>query len=155
MYDARFTLPASVNGGDWIADDPSMGQYVPAFVGVWNDYARDYLKVSLDKQYEPIAFSAVGLRWDFGFGPGVMVGSRNFAADLAAAMTRNRNMKLMVGAGYYDLVTPLGLAEHTVSHAGIPLAATRFEYYESGHMPYLGAASRAKLASDIRRFVGE
>jgi len=155
MYDARYTLPAEVNGGDSVADDAAMGQYVPAFIGVWGDYARDVLKVRLDRQYEPIAFRTVGVRWDFGFGPGVMVGSRNYATDLAAAMTRNPHLKLMVGSGYYDLVTPLGLAEYTVDHAGIPLPATRFAYYESGHMPYLGAASRAQLAADLRHFVTE
>ena len=155
MYDARYTLPSSVNGGDSVADDPAMGQYVPAFVGVWSDYARDVLKVRLDQPYEPIAFGAVGFRWDFGFGPGVMVGSRNFALDLATAMTRNPNLRLMVGSGYYDLVTSLGLAEYTVGHSSIPLGRTQFRTYESGHMPYLGAASRRQLATDVRRFLQE
>jgi carboxypeptidase C (cathepsin A) len=132
-----------------------MGQYVPAFVGVWSDYARDVLKVRLDRPYEAIAFSAVGFQWDFGFGPGVMVGSRNFALDLATAMTRNPNLRLMVGSGYYDLVTSLGLAEYTVGHSGIPLGRTQFRTYESGHMPYLGAESRRQLATDVRRFLQE
>jgi carboxypeptidase C (cathepsin A) len=91
-------------------------------------------------------------RWDYGFGPGVPAG-RNFALDLAAAMTRNPQMRLMVGAGYYDLVTPLGSAEYTVTHAGIPLARTSFHYYRSGHMPYLGAAARAALTHDVRAFL--
>ncbi|MGC4250984.1 MAG: peptidase S10 [Sphingobium sp.] len=153
MYDARYALPLSTNGGDTVADDPAMGQYVPAFVGVWGDYARDQLKVRIDRQYEPIAFGPISMRWDFGFGPGVMVGSRNYATDLAVAMTRNPHMRLMVGSGYYDLVTPLGLAEYTVAHAGIPLSRTQFRYYESGHMPYLGSESRKSLASDVRQFV--
>ncbi len=153
MYDARYTLPSRANGGDPVADDPAMGQYVPAFVGVWNDYARDVLKIGLDQRYESIAFGAVGARWDFGFGPGVWVGSRNYAQDLAAAMTRNPSLRLMVGSGYYDLATTLGLAEYTVSHSGIPLSRTEFRYYESGHMPYLGAASRHQLATDVRRFL--
>ena len=83
-------------------------------------------------------------------------------AEMIAALTQaidgvvdNPHLKLMVGSGYYDLVTPLGLAEYTVDHAGIPLPATRFAYYESGHMPYLGAASRAQLAADLRHFVTE
>jgi Carboxypeptidase C (cathepsin A) len=153
MYDARYTLPSSANGGDPVADDPAMGQYVPAFVGAWNDYARDVLKVGLDQRYEPIAFGAVGARWDFGFGPGVPVGSRNYAQDLAAAMTRNPGLRLMVGSGYFDLATPLGLAEYTVSHSGIPLNRTEFRSYESGHMPYLGAQSRHQLSMDVRRFL--
>jgi hypothetical protein len=63
-------------------------------------------------------------------------------------------MRLMVGAGYYDLVTPLGSAEYTVTHAGIPLSRTRFRYYRSGHMSYLGAEARTALTRDVRAFLG-
>lgn len=152
MYDARFTLPLAPNGNDPVADDPAMGQYVPGFVAAWNSYARDALKVSLDMVYEPIAFRSVNARWDYGFGPGVPL-RRNYATDLAVAMRRNPQMRVLVGTGYYDLVTTLGAAEYTVRHAGIPLEAVTFREYESGHMPYLGAASRAKLAADVRAFV--
>jgi carboxypeptidase C (cathepsin A) len=151
-YDARFTLPTAGAGNDPVADDPAMGQYVPGFVAAWDGYARDTLGVRIDAAYQAIAFRAVNGRWDYGFGPGVPAG-RNFALDLAAAMTRNPNMRLMVGAGYYDLVTPLGSAEYTVTHAGIPLARTGFRYYRSGHMPYLGAAARAALTRDVRAFL--
>lgn len=152
MYDARFTLPLAPNGNDPVADDPAMGQYVPGFVAAWNSYARATLKVTLDMPYEPIAFRSVNARWDYGFGPGVPV-RRNYATDLAVAMRRNPQLRVLVGTGYYDLVTTLGAAEYTVRHAGMPLEAVTFREYESGHMPYLGAASRAKLAADVRAFV--
>ena len=152
LYDARFTLPLAPNGNDPVADDPAMGQYVPGFVAAWSRYARETLKVTLDMTYEPIAFRSVNARWDCGFGPGVPVG-RNYATDLAVAMRRNPSLRLLVGTGYYDLVTTLGAAEYTVRHAGIPLEAVTFREYESGHMPYLGAASRAELAADVRAFV--
>jgi carboxypeptidase C (cathepsin A) len=154
MYDARFVLATPGAGSDPVADDPAMGQYVPGFVAAWNDYARDELKATLDLPYEAIAFRAVNARWDYGFGPGVPVGA-NFATDLAVAMNRNPQMRLMVGTGYYDLVTPLGSADYTLAHAGVPLAATTFRHYPSGHMPYLGAESRTVLARDIRAFVSE
>lgn len=152
LYDARFTLPLQGAGGDPVGDDPAMGQYVPGFVGAWNDYARMTLKVDLDTPYEPIAFRDVNGRWDFGFGPGVPVG-KNYALDLAAAMNRNPAMRLMVGTGYYDLVTPLGSADYVVAHAGIPLARTSFHGYPSGHGPYLGVEARTALARDLRAFV--
>lgn len=152
LYDARFTLPLAPNGNDPVADDPAMGQYVPGFVAAWNDYAREHLNVALDMTYEPIAFRSVNARWDYGYGPGVPV-LRNFATDLAVAMRRNPQLRLLVGTGYYDLVTTLGAAEYTVRHAGIPLEAVTFREYESGHMPYLGDASRRKLAADVRAFV--
>lgn len=153
LYDARFVLPSRAAGGDPVADDPAMGQYVPGFVGAWTDYAAKLLKVDLDIPYQPIAFREVNGRWDYGFGPGVPVG-RNYAVDLAAAMRRNPAMRLMVGTGYYDLVTPLGSADYVLAHAGVPLAATRVHAYPSGHGPYLGAEARSQLIRDLRAFVG-
>ncbi len=152
LYDARFVLPSQGAGSDPVADDPAMGQYVPGFAAAWNDYAATTLKVDLDTAYQPIAFRDVNARWDYGSGPGVPLG-RNFAVDLAAAMNRNPAMRLMVGTGYYDLVTPLGTAEYTLTHAGVPLGATSFHAYPSGHMPYLGAEARTALIRDIRAFV--
>lgn len=153
LYDARFVLPSQGAGNDPVADDPAMGQYVPGFAAAWNDYAARTLKVDLDMPYQPIAFRDVNARWDYGFGAGVPQG-RNFAVDLATAMNRNPAMRLMVGTGYYDLVTPLGTAEYTLAHAGVPLGATSFHVYPSGHMPYLGADARSALVRDIRAFVG-
>jgi len=152
MYDARFTLPLEGAGSDPVGDDPAMGQYVPGFVGAWSDYATRVLKVDLDIPYEPIAFRDVNGRWDFGFGPGVPVG-KNYALDLAAALSRNPSMRLMVGTGYYDLVTPIGSADYVLAHAGIPLAQTSVHGYPSGHCPYLGLEARTALVRDLRAFV--
>jgi len=151
-YDARYTLPLSPNGNDPVADDPAMGQYVPGFVAALNLYMRDELAVPLDLSYEAIAFRTVNAKWDYGFGPGVPVG-RNYGEDLGVAMRRNPDLRLMVGAGYYDLVTTLGAAEYTIAHSDIPLERTQFHYYQSGHMPYLGTDARLRLARDVRAFV--
>jgi carboxypeptidase C (cathepsin A) len=151
-YDARYTLPLSPNGNDPVADDPAMGQYVTGFVAALNLYMRDQLGTALDIPYEAIAFRTVNAKWDYGYGPGVPVG-RNYADDLAVAMRRNPDLRLMVGAGYYDLVTTLGAAEYTVAHSGIPADRTQFHYYQSGHMPYLGETARVALARDVRAFV--
>jgi carboxypeptidase C (cathepsin A) len=152
-YDARYTLPLSPSGGDPVADDPAMGQYVPGFVAALNLYMRSELGVTLDMPYQAIAFRSVNSKWDYGHGPGIPVG-RNFGEDLGVAMRRNPELRLMVGAGYYDLVTTLGSAEYVVAHSGIPPERTQFHYYESGHMPYLGKDARPALARDVRAFVG-
>jgi carboxypeptidase C (cathepsin A) len=152
MYDARYTLPFAGAGSDPVADDPAMGQYVPAFVGAWADYARKELGIDLPLQYEAISFSDVNFRWDYGNGVGVASG-RNFAQDLATAANHNPALRVMVGAGYYDLVTTLGMAEYTLAHVAIPADRLVFHYYESGHMPYLGAVTRTEVARDLREFV--
>ncbi len=151
-YDARYTLPLSPSGKDPVTDDPAMGQYVPGFVASYNIYSREDLGVSMDENYEAISFRAVNARWDYGRGPGVG-GDSNYAADLSIAMRRNPHLRLMVGAGYYDLVTPLGSADYVIAHAHIPMAATEMHLYPSGHMPYLGTEARQMLARDVRAFV--
>lgn len=151
-YDGRYTLRLAASGGDPVADDPAMGQYVPAFVAAYNDYARNDLKVVLDIPYEPIAFRAVNARWDYGFGPGVFA-PFNVAPDMATAMRRNPAMRLMIGTGYYDLLTTLGSAEYAVSHSDIPRDRTLMRTYPSGHMTYIGAAARAMTAKDVRAFI--
>ncbi len=86
-----------------------MGQYVPGFVAAYNSYASNELGVAIDDTYQAIAFRAVNAPWDYGRGPGGGA-DKNFATDLAVAMRRNPQLRLMVGTGYYDLVTTLGSA---------------------------------------------
>ncbi len=151
-YDSRFLLPLAASGNDPVADDPAMAQYVPAFVAAVNMHMRDELGVTIDDTYLPIEFHKVNGRWDYGNGPGVP--SRdNHADDLAVAMRRNPSLKLFVGTGYYDLVTTVGAAAYTIAHADIPRDRVTLRNYASGHMPYLGAESRKRLAADLRQFI--
>jgi carboxypeptidase C (cathepsin A) len=151
-YDSRYTLPLQPNGNDPVADDPAMGQYVPGFVGSFNQYQHDELGVSIDENYDVISFRSVNARWDYGRGAG-RGPDQDYARDLSIAMRRNPHMRLMLGAGYYDLVTPLGSAEYEIAHAGFPAAATELRIYPSGHMSYLGNDARHMLAGDVRAFV--
>jgi carboxypeptidase C (cathepsin A) len=153
-YDARFVLPLAARGNDPVADDPAMGQYVPAFVAALNLHLRDELGVTLDRPYLAIEFRKVNARWDYGAGPGVF-SPANHAADLAVAMRRNPALRLFVGTGWYDLVTTVGDAEYTVAHNDFPPERVILKTYASGHMPYLGEESRRQLSADLRAFIVE
>ncbi|TWB13850.1 carboxypeptidase C (cathepsin A) [Nitrospirillum amazonense] len=151
-YDGRYTLPLAGSAKDPVADDPAMGQYVPGFVGAFNDYVRHDLNVTVAEAYEAISFRTVNARWDYGTASGA---ETNHAKDLATAMRRNPRLRVMVGAGYYDLVTTLGAAAYTLAHAGVPQDRTETHLYPSGHMPYLGDEARAALARDVRAFLSQ
>jgi carboxypeptidase C (cathepsin A) len=151
-YDSRFVLPLAASANDPVADDPAMGQYVPAFVAALNLHMRDELGVDLDLPYLAIEFHKINARWDYGAGPGVF-SPRDHAPDLAAAMRRNPALQLFVGTGWYDLATSVGDAEYMVAHAGFPRERVTLRQYESGHMPYLGPDSRRELAADLREFI--
>ena len=75
------------------------------------------------------------------------------APYLGSAMRQNLDMRVFVGNGYYDMLTPLFSAEHTVAHAGMPLDRVKFGYYQAGHMPYLGESNLKQLCSDVRAFI--
>lgn len=153
-YDSRFVLSLTATGGDPVADDPAMGQYVPAFVAALNLHLREEVGVTLEEPYLPIEFREVNFRWDYGHGPGVP-SRADRAADLAVAMRRNPALQLFVGTGWYDLVTTVGSAAYVVAHTDFPPARVTVRNYESGHMPYLGEGSRKRLADDLRAFIAQ
>jgi len=149
IYDARYVLPRNGAGHDPVADDPAMGQYVPAFIAAFHEYLRGDLAVTLSDNYEVIAFRDVNGRWNYGpEGP-----EASHAADLAAAMRRNPAMRLLVASGYFDLATPFAAAEHALAHADMPLERVEFRNYESGHMAYLGVQPAEEFMQDLRAFL--
>jgi hypothetical protein len=62
-------------------------------------------------------------------------------------------MRLFFGTGLYDLVTVAGNVRYTLAHSTLPSDRVTALEYESGHMPYLGEASAAKLEEDLRAFL--
>ena len=62
-------------------------------------------------------------------------------------------MRLLVGSGYYDLVTPFAAAQYTIDHVEIPPDRVTFKNYESGHMVYLGDGPARAFVQDLREFL--
>jgi carboxypeptidase C (cathepsin A) len=151
-YDSRYTLPMQGSGGDPVTDDPAMAQYVPAFVAAFNDYLDSELQVKEETPYVSIEWKNVNFRWDWGQGPGVSV-PHNYATDLATAMRRNPKLRVLVGAGYYDLVTTYGSAEYVIAHASLPADRLTLRGYPSGHMIFMGEEGARKLSADLHEFI--
>ena len=72
---------------------------------------------------------------------------------LGDAMRRNKDLKVLVASGYYDLITPFFDAEFTFSRNGIVWDRVTMTYYEGGHMMYTHKPDLVKLATDIRKFL--
>jgi Carboxypeptidase C (cathepsin A) len=75
--------------------------------------------------------------------------------DLASAMVRNPNMKVLVASGYFDLATPFFQTEQDITHLGVPAplqANVTFTYYQAGHMVYTAPSELAKFAHDLTAF---
>jgi len=77
----------------------------------------------------------------------------NTAPDLASVLRSNPALKVMVGSGYYDLITPFFDAEYTLNRHGISKDDIIYRYYHGGHMMYVHEPARQALLKDTREFI--
>lgn len=149
-YDSRYTLPLGGSLGDPVADDPAMGRYVPSFVGAFHDMLRRDLKVSMPRPYSSITWVTLNSAWNWdrvGIPP-----APTFGEELAAAMRRNPNLRVMTASGLYDMVTTAAAGAEQIRRAALPAERTTVHNYESGHMLYLGDTA-PQFANHVRAFI--
>ena len=151
-YDSRYTLPNAHDGGEPVADDPAMGQYVPPFIAAFHNMLGSELNVRRDEPYYSIRWKGLLDKWQWKRAR--VAAGQSAAVDLAIAMRRNPRLRLLVAAGYYDLNSPAADAEHAVEKAGLPADRTAVKLYESGHMLYIGPTAKT-FADDVRTLIRE
>lgn len=128
--------------------DPSAEALLGPFTAAFNAYLRQFLGWNSDMAYVPLA----DIEWNFA--PYV----NQFAAvsdKLRSTLTKNPNLHVFVGSGYYDLATPYFATHHTLHHLGLNPALTPHieeHRYEAGHMMYLHEPSLAELKRDLASF---
>jgi carboxypeptidase C (cathepsin A) len=136
--------------------DPSDVAPSGAFMSAFMRYLHGDLGYSSDLQYYMGGHAG---RWDYTslIGPGNLGGGYPSETEsLRTAMAKNPYLRVMVGAGYYDMATPFANAEYTFNHLGYDQTyrdRVEFKYYESGHMAYLNQDSAKQLKSDIATFI--
>ena len=75
---------------------------------------------------------------------------------LASILSRNPDLKVLLNAGYFDLVTPFYVAVCAMHH--LPMADKlqkniEYAFYPSGHRAYVNAPSLKKLHGNVARFI--
>jgi len=138
--------------------DPQSAAISSAYVSAFNDYVRDELKFSPDRQFKPEI--DVFRVWDFKHQPPdapiPLPQATNVIPDLATAMKTNPRLKVMVNGGYFDLATPYYQAMYEMRHLPIPAALRKnieFRFYESGHMVYAHEAAAKALHDNVADFI--
>jgi len=145
---------------DAVADRPTMEDAAgfsigSAYTGSLNHYLATDLNVSMDRPYLT-SNNELGAKWRW---RNVPDGSYyepsyvNVSRKLSLAMRKNKDLRVMVASGYYDLITPFFDAEYTFGRNGILQDRVTMTYYEAGHMMYLHEADFVKLTDDIRKFI--
>jgi carboxypeptidase C (cathepsin A) len=149
VYDSRITghddNPAVPNP-DF---DPSSAATRGPFAAAINSYIRSELKFEDDLPYELIA----GVQpWNYG----VRNNYANASDKLAAAMSQNAYMKVLVLGGRSDLVCPIDTMRHALDHMALaPAYRTNITYaeYAAGHMMYVNLPDLKKMQKDLENFL--
>ena len=80
----------------------------------------------------------------------------NTAPDMARALSRDPNMKVLILNGYYDIATVFYGVEYTIDHLGLTPEIRKniiMKYYEAGHMMYTHKPSLIKFKVDVENFI--
>ncbi|MCH8684839.1 S10 family peptidase [Pedomonas mirosovicensis] len=151
-FDTRYTGKDLDEAGETFDNDPSGYAIAPSYTAAFNQYVLTDLKVDLGREYKVLT-SDPGRNWDW-------VGQKrggyinvNVAEGLGQAMRENKDLRVMLATGYYDLATPFFAAENTLASNGLVKERVSYTYYPAGHMMYLNHPSFDKLLQDIRNFV--
>jgi len=151
--DTRFTGIDADAAGESPQYDPSYTVIQAPFTAAVNAHLRGELGFESDLPYEVLNGARVR-PWNFGD-----EGNNQYvdvASRLRTAMSWNRDLRVLLASGYFDMATPYAAAEWTLDHMGLdPSLAgnVRTTRYEAGHMMYINPPSRAALARELRALV--
>ena len=156
--DARFTGPAGDVLGVRPSHDPQSSAISSAYTSAFNSYLRGDLGYDGDREYVP---SGATRNWNWGrlrgggvFGRGG--GTPNVTPDLARAMKRNPDLKVLLVNGIYDLATPYFAAVWSIEQMGLPpelRANIERADFAAGHMMYVEESLLPQWREDVGGFI--
>ncbi|MBD1259160.1 carboxypeptidase [Maribacter polysiphoniae] len=139
--------------------DPQSTAISPAYITGFLDYLHRTLKVNKKLTYTITASSREGFKWDWSHKGNHRWGTQaaiNTGIDMAEALSRDPNMKVLILNGVYDLATVFYGVEHSINHLGLTKEIKdniSMKYYEAGHMMYTHEPSLVKFKNDVSEFI--
>lgn len=133
--------------------DPSSYAIDGAYTAAIQQYFATDINVKRDEPYH-ILSGEVFRGWNWLYGNSARSqGFLNVTPFISKGMRQNKDFRVFVANGYYDLATPFFATEHSMNHHGIDLDRVTMKYYEAGHMMYIHEPSLKALVKDIRQFI--
>jgi len=136
--------------------DPQGAAISSAYVSAFNAYVRERLHYGEGLHYKLYMDGG----WDFKHQPPgaemPLTTQPNVLPDLAVAMKRDPDLKVMVNGGYFDLSTPFYEGWFEMHHLPIPPSLQgniEYRYYESGHMIYVHVPALKQLRDNVAAFI--
>jgi carboxypeptidase C (cathepsin A) len=139
--------------------DPQSAAISPAYTAGFLDYLYRDLKVNKSLTYSTSAYDKKGFNWDWKHVGNSRWGTQaaiNTGVDMAQAMSRDPNVKVLILNGIYDIATVFYGVEHSINHLGLTSEIKDniiMKYYEAGHMMYTHPPSMAQFKSDVSEFI--
>jgi carboxypeptidase C (cathepsin A) len=140
-----------------LKENPSIDWISGAYSAIINDYLREELGYVDNEPYLLLnELASQSWKWD-------QKGSLDYrkvdlSTELRHVLSRNPSIKILIGCGYFDLATPFFTNKYAINHLHLPISFRKnikFEYYETGHMPYLDKKAHKKLKKDLFVFFNE
>ena len=159
--DSRFTgynMDLMASSAD---HDPQSAAISPAYITGFLDYYHNTLGVDPAQSYMPSAGRRDGFQWDWTHQGNQRWGTQaaiNTGIDMAQALSRDPNMKVLIMNGIYDVATVFYGVEHSINHIGLSAEQKEniiMKYYEAGHMMYTHPPSLEKFKKDIDQFIDQ
>ncbi|MFZ9503737.1 MAG: S10 family peptidase [Cyclobacteriaceae bacterium] len=139
--------------------DPQSLAISPAYISGFLNYFYNDLKVNKKLLYATTAGTRQGFKWDWKHDGNIRwgtIGAINSGIDMAQALSRDPNMKVLILNGYYDVATVFYGVEHSINHLGLTAPIKNniiMKYYEAGHMMYTHQPSLEKFRKDVAEFI--
>jgi carboxypeptidase C (cathepsin A) len=157
--DARFKGTNSDLLSQFADYDPQSTAISPAYTAGFLHYFYNDLKVNKKLHYMTSAGGREGFKWDWKHEGNMRWGTSaaiHTGIDMADAMTKDPNVKVMILNGYYDIATVFYGVEYTIDHLALKKNIKDniiMKYYEAGHMMYTHQPSMEKFRKDVSEFI--
>ena len=150
--DSRYKNSDYISGGQYSDTDVSSEGFMSAYVTAIHTWFSE-IGVEMDMLYQS-GDSKVFYSWkhpqqwkgnDFGY--------VNTVPHIARAQRYNKDFKVYVSCGLYDLATPCFTAENFMNDNSVDMSRVIFSEFESGHMMYNHQPSFDKFLNEVTSFV--
>ena len=150
--DSRYKNSDYISGGQYSDTDVSSEGFMSAYVTAIHTWFSE-IGVEMEMLYQS-GDSKVFYSWkhpqqwkgnDFGY--------VNTVPHIARAQRYNKDFKVYVSCGLYDLATPCFTAENFMNDNSVDMSRVIFSEFESGHMMYNHQPSFDKFLNEVTSFV--
>ena len=149
--EARATGPMAASRTREWEFDPGIEAIAAPYTMAAMSYFSEELGLAFEQRYEVLARDVNG-SWNWNRGETSRLGFTTTSPDLARALRRNTQLKVLAASGRYDLGTPYSASDWSLAQLDVPadvMARVQHRYYDAGHMMYTRQADLVQLKADV------